>query len=1018
MLDIYKASAGAGKTHKLTGEYIKLLFSKPYAFRNILAVTFTNKATDEMKQRILQELHLLAQPGVKSDYLEQIMELTGKDEAWVRGESRNILISILHDYTSFRVSTIDKFFQLVMRAFARELGRMATYNVELDKDEVLARAVDRMFADLDDPKNGRLLDWLIEYSLDAVDNGDSWNIKKDILKLGDELFSENFKLAGEKCDEGDIGGIDIEKIWEFKKGLGRLVDDFTAKAAALGKEGISCIAEAGLELADFKGGSRTPFNYLRTLSNIGRGDAVPPPADGFIALEDNLEKWYTGKKCPAGIEGVYGELNGIVGKIIAHFNEGFAEYATAVQLLGNVNVMGIINDIHARVLEYCREKNIILLSESTELLGRIIDGNDTPFIYEKIGARLDNFMLDEFQDTSSMQWRNFYPLLLNSLSQGYDNLIVGDVKQSIYRWRGSDWNILNEQIYREFRENQVKDIPLACNYRSGANIVEFNNSFFGYSAKAAGQLYGDGGGLIENIYNGHEQKIPQKKLEKPGCIEVDFLSNEEKGEFMVNALARLPQKVKQLLDNGYSQKDIAVLVRKGSEGKDVAQCLVAAGYDIISSDSLYISSSEPVQKVVNVLRQIDSPESDSLKVLRMFCPIPQPGEIERHSLYQLCEHIIRETLAPGEKGDVAYLQAFLDLVLDFTANRGTSIAQFIRWWDESGVKCTISAPEDMDAIRIITIHKSKGLGFEVVIVPFLKEALDHYQRTAPNLWCTYQGYPVPVKYTPKLMGTSFEDEYRKEKLCAYIDSLNTVYVAFTRPKQELHVFAPLPKRTQKGYEKPSAVSDILFAYYLNYKDEKGWTDGIRIGMSGNTLEPAAPVEKFLPGGVFAEPVDAGRTRTVAQSGTIGEGESIREHGIAMHYVFSLVDYKEGIPAAVKRACMEGVASCPEEELLEMVNSKVDSVEEYGWFGKDYKVFNECSILTPSGEQRRPDRVLVKDGEAIVVDYKFGAFSPEDTAQLGKYKKQVSRYKELLTSMGYSNVKGYLWYLSADKVICV
>ena len=334
------------------------------------------------------------------------------------------------------------------------------------------------------------------------------------------------------------------------------------------------------------------------------------------------------------------------------------------------------------------------------------------------------------------------------------------------------------------------------------------------------------------------------------------------------------------------------------------------------------------------------------------------------------------------------------------------------------MKCTISAPEDMDAIRIITIHKSKGLGFEVVIVPFLKEALDHYQRTAPNLWCTYQGYPVPVKYTSKLMGTSFEDEYRKEKLCAYIDSLNTVYVAFTRPKQELHVFAPLPKRTQKGYEKPSAVSDILFAYYLNYKDEKGWTDGIRIGMSGNTLEPAAPVEKFLPGGVFAEPVDAGRTRTVAQSGTIGEGESIREHGIAMHYVFSLVDYKEGIPAAVKRACMEGVASCPEEELLEMVNSKVDSVEEYGWFGKDYKVFNECSILTPSGEQRRPDRVLVKDGEAIVVDYKFGAFSPEDTAQLGKYKKQVSRYKELLTSMGYSNVKGYLWYLSADKVICV
>lgn len=1016
MLDIYKASAGAGKTHKLTGEYIKLLFSQPNAFRHILAVTFTNKATDEMKQRILQELHLLSQPGKKSDYLKEIMEFSGKDEQWVRRESKDILISMLHDYTAFRVSTIDKFFQLVMRAFARELGRMATYNVELDKDAVLARAVDRMFSDLDDPENRKLLDWLIEYSLDAVDRGSSWNVKGEILKLGDQIFSEAFKLAGEKSGRG-ASGISVEAVAQFKRDLKSKADSFTEGAVALGRKAMGCIAAAGLELGDFKGGSRTPFNYLRTLSQCGGGDAVPPPGEGFLALEGNLEKWHAGKKCPVAVEAVYGELNGIIGKIAAHFNEGYGEYATAQALLHNVNVMGILNDIYTRVVEYCREKNIILLSESTELLGRIIDGSDTPFIYEKIGARLDNFMLDEFQDTSSMQWRNFYPLLQNSLSQGYGNLIVGDVKQSIYRWRGSDWNILGREIYGQFRRDQIEDHSLDCNYRSGANIVEFNNSFFDYCAKAAGGLYGEGGDMIGQIYEGFRQETPQGKGKAPGHVGVDFLPNEE-GNFMENALEKLKERIGELVCGGYSLKDIAVLVRTGRQGNAVAQALVDAGYDIISSDSLYISSCEGVQKVVNVLKQADNPGSDSLKVLRHFCSIPQAEDMERNSLYQMCENIIRETLTPAERGEVAYLQAFLDLVLEFTANRGTNISQFLKWWDESGVNCTISAPEDMDAIRVITIHKSKGLGFDVVIVPFLKENLDHHPSLSPDLWCTYEGYPVPVKYGKGLLDTSFADEYRNEKLCAYIDSLNTVYVAFTRPKKELHVFAPQPKVTRNGYATPSSVSDILFAFWLKYKDEAGWDEGIRIGESGNASPSAPAVEKFSLKGVFAAPIDASRTRTVAQGGTIGEGESIREHGIAMHHVFSLVDYRESIPAAVKRACEEGVASCGREELLEMVEAKVASVEEYGWFDKKYEVMNECSILTPSGEERRPDRVLVKDGEAIVIDYKFGAYSDEDPATLGRYKKQVSSYMQLLTSMGYSNVRGYLWYLSADKVICV
>ncbi len=1017
MLQIFKASAGAGKTHRLTGEYIKLLFGQSFAYKKILAVTFTNKATDEMKQRILQELFNLSRTGTKSDYLKEIMEFTGNDETWVRGRAREILISILHDYTSFRISTIDKFFQMVMRSFARELGKMATYNVELDKDTVLAKAIDRMFSDLDDPQNRKLLDWLIEYSLDAVDKGSSWNVKGEIMKLGGQLFSEEFKLAMEACGD-DFQKASVASVAQLKGKLKGESEAFEKGARELAKDGLEIMAGAGLESGDFKGGSRSPFNYLGKLAHAAGKGGVEPPGASFVALYDDMGKWYAGKKCPGAIEGVYPVLNGVIGKILDHFETGYKGYATARAVLANINVMGILNDIYVRVLEYCREKNIILLSESTRLLNRIIDESDTPFVYEKIGVQLENYMLDEFQDTSTLQWRNFYPLLKNSLDEGKGNLIVGDVKQSIYRWRGSDWKILGEEIFSQFREDQIKNETLGTNYRSGANIVDFNNRFFEFCAREAQMLFdGKYEGPIEEVYREFRQEISGKGMEFPGCVDVEFIPESEEG-FEESVLGLLPGKVAQLLQVGYSQKDIAVLVRKGSEGNMVARKLIECGYDIISSDSLYIASSIAVQKVVNVLREIDNPQSCSLRVMRMFQNIPQGELLQGYSLYQLCETIIRETLGEGERKDIAFLQAFLDLVLDFTNSHGTNIAQFVEWWDESGIKCTISAPEDMDAIRIMTIHKSKGLGFNVVIIPFLSGNLDHKPLLAPNLWCRYNGWPVPVKYSKSLLDTEFAQKYKDEKQGAYIDALNTVYVAFTRPKKELVVFAPEPAMTKSGLSK-GTVSDILYAYcMLQHKGDGSWSGKMKIGEHSANADKQLTVAKLVLGDVFASPVDDSRMRMAATSGSIGDGESIREHGIAMHYVFSLIDYPCSVPAAVEKACREGIASCSAEELLKMVNLKLESVAQYGWFDVDWTVNNECAVLTEKGEERRPDRVLVKGDEAVVIDYKFGT-AHKDNPQLAiRYKKQVNSYMQLLTRMGFKNVKGYLWYLSEDEVISV
>ena len=1013
MLNIYKASAGAGKTHRLTGEYIKLLFGKPYAFKHILAVTFTNKATDEMKQRILEELYRLSTNGGGSGYLKEVMECTGKDQEWVCSKAREILISLLHDYTSFRVSTIDKFFQQVMRSFAKELGRMATYNVELDRDSVLMKAVDRMFSDLDLPQNRKLLEWLIEYSLESVDKGASWNVKGEILELGKQIFSEDFKLAKERC--GDAAeNLKIEGVAGFKQQLRGKIVSFEKELVGLCRIGLEQISGHSLEPSDFKGGkTRSPFNYFSKVVQWNGKGMIPVPTATLGKIHCNIDEWYSGKKCPAAIEGVYGELNETVGKILGHLDDGYSGYATACAVYSNLNVLGILNDIYERVMEYCREKNVILLSESTELLGKIIDGSDTPFVYEKIGARLDNFMLDEFQDTSSMQWRNFYPLLLNSLAAGNDNLIVGDEKQSIYRWRGSDWKILKEDLHKLFRKDELGGISLIENYRSGEEIREFNNDFFEFCAQAAQQVYGEEEGekkTIVELYKGVRQQRPEDRGEKRSFVEVEFVDRED--DFKENVLELLPRKIEQLLALGFSLSDMAVLVRKGSEGNIVAGKLLECGYDIISSDSLYVNSSKGVQKVINILRELENPQSASLAVLRKFQQIPDVGEIKEYSLYQLCERLIRSALLEEEQNEVAFLQAFLDIVLEFTAGNGTNVSQFLEWWDKSGSARTISAPEDMDAITITTIHKSKGLAYRVVIIPFLEEKLDHTPTLAPNLWCSMENMPVPVKYAKGLLDTEFAGEYRKERLYKFIDSINTVYVAFTRPKDGLVVFAP--KMEDTGKEEKS-ISDILYRYYQAKKDEYGWDEKIVIGEQFCNKGKTGVICKKMLGNPFAHSVDSCRIATVAQGGTIGDGESIREHGIAMHYVFSLVDYKESVEAAVERACAEGVATCSREELLEIVRGKIDSVEEYRWFSNEYDVMNECSILTPEGEEKRPDRVLVKDGEAIVVDYKFGAYSPEDTVTERKYKKQVSRYMQLLTSMGYTNVKGYLWYLSADVV---
>lgn len=1050
-INVYKASAGSGKTYTLTHEYIDLILRDEQAYRHVLAVTFTNKATDEMKRRILKELYRMG----------QTQDIKG-------AMARNVLIKILHDYPAFSISTIDKFFQGVMRAFARELGRMATYSVELDEELVRMTAIDNLFADLDKSENSDLLAWLIDFSLERIENGESWKISSDISKLSKSLFSEDFKIknSGREVVEQADRHAQMKKILRLKKQVTAIVADFEKQCREIGKEALSIMKNCDLECCDFKGGARSAFNIFGLLA-VGERVGVML-SNSLVESYGNVDAWYTkSKKADAyKFEQAYSlGLNDCIGKLIELYEKPLELYNTAKAVLGNLNSLGILESVYSCILEYCKEKNIILLSETTELLGKIIDGNDTPFIYEKVGTWINNFMLDEFQDTSLMQWRNFIPLLADSVANGEKNLIVGDVKQSIYRFRNSDWEILESGIKEEFGDN-VGFSSLDVNWRSARNIVEFNNSFFEAAAREAKSVYelscSDDDVIgkrnaerIEGIYSNFRQKVPPQDG-YAGYVNVNFLNKKALDEIGVDydviVNAHVIENVKRLLDKGYRQGDIGILVRWNSEGASVARALLAAGYRVISSDSLTVSSSAAVIKAVNMLKWLDDPKnisvtiySDLLKDSRGVESISNQEceELRKMPLYQMCEQVIRCFLSNSQKEDIAFLQAFLDMAIEYSSRYGSNLSGFLKWWDESGIKKSISSPSEQDAIQVMTVHKAKGLAFEAVIIPYFCETLDHAYSRMPLLWSTaassvleYDG-PLPVKYAQTLKNTLFSNDYYKEKLAVFIDNLNIAYVAFTRPRRELVVIASAPDYTKGGGYSVKAVSHILYGYMHSVAGKENGNENCNGGDNSNgcvnnpnvvhntkrvkvgdievetdefilgeteSFQSKDAVENnlFCLGDRFINPLNNSRIKTSLQSGSINDELSLRDNGILMHDIFATIATPEDAMRLEDGEC--------KERILELIKS----VEDRGWFSDKYTVFRECSVLQPDGSVLRPDRVLVCGNEAIVIDYKFGEYTPQNK----KYHKQVQKYMQLLMDMGYTAVSGYLWYMKESFIEAV
>ena len=1022
-VDILSASAGSGKTFRLAYSYIKTLLAEPNNYRHILAVTFTNKATDELKSRILTQLNLLAR-GEKSDF-DGELTMEGYDMELVRRNAAAARNLILHDYNNFSVMTIDKFFQRVMRSFIKEIGIELNFNLELQTDSLLDQAADRMLDEVAGDKN--LYQWIMSYIGDNITEGTSWNIKGAIVELGKELFGEEYKHSRISSDD--------------KPELERLSKEVTAKAKAhtkeyrhLAQEFIGLMDSHALVAGDFKGGERS--GVASYIQKVAAGIIEKPSKSALNALNNN--EWHKVGRNDAfyRIDTIAPQLKDIIGRMVDLYPRTVVAENTRKVIASHYRDFALLADLRSRIDTICTEGDILPISDVNELISSLVADNDAPFIYEKSGNRYDYFMIDEFQDTSTVQWKNFTPLLHNALAQSVDSpvLLVGDIKQSIYRWRGGDWSLLASGVDKEFGE--VFHEPLKINRRSTKEVVEFNNALteaamvsISESIKSdlatarekghiSSALQMQLGNMVTDAYKDYEQKVK----DNAGTGYVTVLDYDKK-ESPTPTIAR----IEELQSRGYRASDIAVLVRTNREARKIAAEILEhknrpdrdprCVFDVVTQEALAINASPAVRFVIACMQVASSPDDRLARALYndyFSRPFEEPLSAEEEDfIFSLAtmqpEEVFNEILLHyptcASQSEVPYLQALHSQIIDFCSKNIADTALFIKWWNEMGSTASVQLPQDADAITIITIHKSKGLGYKAMIIPYCSWSLRPMNGStlwaAPNTPLSENITKFPASFTKAMAESEFSHSYYTELTMAAIDSLNTLYVAITRAKQELHLMVPSDANASTV---GAIVRDMANISTKNPLYELG-TPKIQ---PEREIKPLS-ISKFTTYSP-AEKIAVRYTHQRYNEELDEEYLAPRDYGILMHKVMENATSRKDMERALQLLVTDGVIT-PEEAktLTAKIDKAMEDIVVRSWFDGSWESVRDERDIIHNGHSWRPDRVMIRGEEAVVVDYKFGFNAP------ASHRRQIERYADLLRQMGYKSVSGYLWYISTERI---
>lgn len=1113
---VYKASAGSGKTFTLAVEYIKHLIINPHAYRQILAVTFTNKATAEMKERILTQLYGIWKGEPSSEaYLKEIKERLGRikneglrikkeDESGltdedIRQRAGMALQYMLHDYSRFRVETIDSFFQSVMRNLARELELSPNLNIELNNSEVLSDAVDSLIEKL--TPTSPVLAWLLDYIDERIRDDKRWNVSNEVKGFGRNIFDESYIERGEKLREclrtpntlklyrDVLRDMETEALEQMKS----FYDQFEGEL-----EGHALTPE------DLKGGARGIGSYFRKLRDgkLSDKDVLNATLQNSLADAKNWATKTSSRKDDI-IRLAETSLMPLLQEAERMRPQRNRTLNSCRLSLQHLNKLQLLNHIDEEVRTLNREHNRFLLSDTNALLHKLVREGDSSFVFEKIGANIRNVMIDEFQDTSRMQWDNFRLLLLEGLSQGADSLIVGDVKQSIYRWRNGDWGILNSLGNEEsgIFNSQLKNFPvrvetLKTNRRSETNIIRFNNQVFTAAIDYLNTLHlnelKEDCQPLKRAYADVVQESPKSK--ECGYVKASFLEPDDEHNYTEQTLLALGEEVQQLLEKGVTLNDITILVRKNKNIPPIADYFDKELHlPVVSDEAFRLDASLVICMLMDALRCLSNPENkiaeaslmanyklqianteqqDDSSVLSSLCRptalsfLPEAFTSRREilrlmPLYELLEELFSIFgMSRIEKQD-AYLFSFFDAVTEYLQSNSSELDGFIRYWDETLCSKTIPSGET-DGIRILSIHKSKGLEFHTVLIPFCDWKLEN-ETNNQLVWCVPPEEPynaislVPVNYSATMAESVYRTDYLHERLQLWVDNLNLLYVAFTRAGKNLILWS---RKEQKG-----TMSELL-AHTLPRiaKDGTGsWDEESAVYENGKICPSIISVSQHdgdTPKDGEAKPQYCGQEPEVCgqkpqEGGTpvnrlsqkavklpvhmesmlhniefrqsnrsadfiagVDEAESSQRfinRGRLLHTLFSAIETEEDIDNAISQLVFEGVIGSTEteEEIRRLTGRAFSLPQVKDWYSGTWQLFNECDIIwQENGElrTRRPDRVMIRGEEIVVVDFKFG--KPNK-----RYNRQVQGYMQLLVRMGYAaeNIRGYLWYVEENNI---
>ena len=1049
-LIVYKASAGSGKTFTLAIEYMKMLIRNPKAYRNILAVTFTNKATTEMKERILNQLYGISTNDKDSkSYLDKLKEELGMDENEIRQRAHDALKRIIHDYSRFRVETIDSFFQSVMRNLARELELGANLNIDLDSNNALGEAVDSMIEKLD--RNSPVLYWLLDYIDERIQNDKQWKVSKEIKEFGKDIFKEEYIEKRAALQETLK---DKNCIKNYRKVLESYVLEAQEEMKGFAQQFFETLEVYGLTPDDFAGKQKGISSYFNKLM-VGKLDNKTFNATAEKHMAD-AENWVskTHKQRNSIINLAREELMPLLKDAEKHRRKNYKIINSCILSLQHANNVRLLANIDEEMRWLNQEKNRFLLADTNALLHDIIHEGDPSFVFEKIGTNIQHVMIDEFQDTSRMQWANFKLLLLEGLAHGADSLIVGDVKQSIYRWRNGDWSILNN-LRNKIEVFDIEEKTLETNRRSETRIIEFNNTLFTSACHWLNEKYKEEQKKdceeLKQAYKDVEQKSSKK--EEKGYIKVSFLSIKGEVDYIEDTLQQLVAEVNTLLGKGVKQNEMAILIRKNKTIPLIANYFDRhTPYRIVSDEAFRLDASLAICMLMDALRFLNEPDNKIAKAqlaaayqnevlkndidlntlllneVEAFLPtefIEQIDVLRLMPLYELLEKLFVIFQLSLIDNQDAYLFSFFDKVSEYLKDNSSELTAFIKHWEELLCSKTIPSGE-IEGIRILSIHKSKGLEYPNVLIPFCDWKMENERNF--HVWCTPEQSPfnalnlVPVNYGSLMNESIYHHDYLNERLQLWVDNLNLLYVAFTRPKTNLIVWCKQEKaegtvsemiaenisQTQcTAHEMTNG--NICYEWgevCLSEKEEKEITNKLQVKPEGVSvwMESIVTPIKFK---------QSNRSASFINNEEVEENEKYIQQGELLHNLFAYIRTSDDVLMALKRLRMEGVitSDAQEKEIQKLATWALGHPKVKDWFSGNWELFNECTIISTEKGQiktHRPDRVMMKDGQVIVVDFKFGK-------KRTSYFNQVREYMSLLASMGYSNIRGYLWYVFNNEL---